>query len=85
MEGLSKEFENVLTLDLLSGIVGDAGGDRQQFARCLEDQKYKAQVDEDFASSEQEGATATPTFIIDGQKIVGAQPITLFRPLLEEN
>lgn len=83
-EGLSREFDNVLTEDLLADFIADAGGDRQQFSSCLNDRKYEAEVDNDLALAEKDQASGTPTFLINDQKIVGAQPITIFRTLLEQ-
>lgn len=84
-EGTGKEFDDILTASFLSGLIADAGGSVQKFSACLKDTKYKAEVDNDLKNSESDGATGTPTFFINGQKIVGAQPITAFRPLLEAN
>jgi protein-disulfide isomerase len=84
-EGQSREFDNILTADVLSGIVSGAGGEKQQFSNCLQETKYANQVDEDLRASEDDGASGTPTFIVAGQKIVGAQPISTFRTLLEAN
>lgn len=84
-EGLSKEFENVLTPEVLSGIIADAGGDKQQLSSCLEENKYQKQVDKDLQASEDDGVSGTPTFFVAGQKIVSAQPISTFRTLLEAN
>jgi protein-disulfide isomerase len=82
-EGLSREFDNVLAKDLLADFIANAGGDRQQFSSCLDDRKYETKVDNDLELAERDQAAGTPTFLIDGQKIVGAQPITIFRTLLE--
>jgi protein-disulfide isomerase len=65
--------------------VSGAGGEKQQFSNCLQETKYANQVDEDLRASEDDGASGTPTFIVAGQKIVGAQPISTFRTLLEAN
>jgi protein-disulfide isomerase len=82
-EGLDKEFKNILTPKFLGSIIKRAGGNVKKFTSCIKKKKYKKLVDEDLHSSEVNQISGTPTFIIDQRKIVGAQPITIFRTLLE--
>jgi protein-disulfide isomerase len=84
-EGFTHEFKNILTPEFLSGIIKQAGGNPKQFSACVKQKKHGKLVDEDLRSSEVNQVSGTPTFIIDQQKIVGAQPITIFRTLLEAN
>jgi predicted DsbA family dithiol-disulfide isomerase len=40
-------------------------------------------VQSDAEGAARAGATSTPTFYIDGGLVSGAQPITVFRPILD--
>ena len=57
------------------------------FTRCLDQNKYDAQIQRDAADAAQIGISGTPSFVLgttvkdghfQGTKIVGAQPYTVF-------
>jgi protein-disulfide isomerase len=54
------------------------------FEACLQDQKYQAdiQTDSDFAMNL--GVRSTPTFFINGLAIVGAQPLEVFKQVIDK-
>ncbi len=54
------------------------------FLKCLTDGKYKQAVDDDAALASRVGASGTPTFIINGKVLVGAQPYSEFERALNE-
>jgi protein-disulfide isomerase len=58
--------------------------DTPTFESCLTDRKYQAQVqaDSDFAINL--GINSTPTFFINGLAIVGAQPIDVFKQVIDK-
>lgn len=81
-----------LALDQLPVIAGNLGLNVSPFQSCLNSGKYKDYVDKDIAYATQVGANGTPTWfvgkstsdgIIDGQIIVGAQPISSFQPIID--
>ena len=49
-----------------------------QFNQCVDDAKYAKNVDDDLALANKLGASGTPTFFINKEKIVGAQPLASF-------
>jgi len=62
------------------------------FNNCLEQGKYAAEIDKDFADGSTAGITGTPSFFIgktepngtiEGTLIRGAQPITAFRQVID--
>lgn len=53
------------------------------FASCYDSGKYKAAVDADLALANKVGASGTPTFFINGTRVVGAQPLSAFTSLIE--
>ena len=62
----------------------DLGADRTAFTRCLDERRFKAAVEADVAQARALGITGTPTFLINGRRLVGAQPIEAFRHAIDE-
>ena len=56
----------------------------EQFQACITDQKYKdaIQSDSDFAINL--GIRSTPTFFINGLAVVGAQPLDVFKQVIDK-
>lgn len=54
----------------------------QQFASCLNTDKYAEYIASDIAEGQKAGVTGTPTIFINGQKIIGAQPYVNFQTLI---
>ncbi len=61
----------------------DAGLNGQQLADCVSNDTYKAAVEEDSKLMGSFGANGTPSFFIEGQLVVGAQPYEEFEKVLE--
>ncbi len=68
----------------LKSIAAELGLDSAQFDSCLDSSKYLDEVQEDFALGQSEGVTGTPAFLINGELVIGAQPIDVFRQKIEE-
>lgn len=62
----------------------DIGINSGNFLKCLTDGKFKAAVDKDAALAAKVGANGTPTFIINGKLLVGAQPYAEFEKAINE-
>ena len=60
----------------------ELGLDGERFARCVDERRFAAAVDDDVMQARALGITATPTFLINGVKLVGAHPIETFRSLI---
>ena len=82
-----------LALDQLSIIANDIGLDGNKLQSCIDSEKFKAEVDQDLADASTSGANGTPTFfigkstangIIEGTKIVGAQPFSAFQAEIDK-
>ncbi len=58
--------------------------DMETFETCLSAGKHKGTVEQDAAQAEADGVHSTPTFIINGTKVEGAQPFRVFKHILEE-
>jgi protein-disulfide isomerase len=57
---------------------------RERFERCLDDHTFLASVNSDYAEGRELGITGTPTFLINGKKLVGAQPLEEFRAAIDD-
>ena len=64
--------------------LGDsAGANRDSLATCLREGAVRALVRADAEGAVRSGARSTPTFYIEGGLLVGAQPIEVFRTVLD--
>lgn len=80
-----KLFENqqALTADDLKKYAADLGLDTGKFNTCLDSGAMASEVQKDFNDGQAAGVSGTPTFFINGQKLVGAQPFTAFKPVID--
>jgi protein-disulfide isomerase len=61
----------------------DLGLDTDTFNDCLDSNKYADEVEADLQEGSHFGVTGTPAFFINGQKISGAQPFTIFKQIID--
>jgi protein-disulfide isomerase len=73
-----------LGIDALVGYAEDLDMDTDEFKECVEDAKHKDEVDKDLADGNLYGVTGTPTFFINGYRLVGAQPLVAFQQLIDQ-
>ena len=82
-----------LALDQLPVIAKELGLNVTQFQQCLDSGEFKSEVEKDLADAAKVGATGTPTFFIgkstsngeiNGIRIVGAQPFSAFKAIIDE-
>lgn len=57
----------------------EVGLDGKAFAECIRSDTARARVEADRADGDRRGVDGTPTIFVGNQKIVGAQPIGVFR------
>jgi len=69
---------------LFKGYAGELGLNQGEFDGCLDEGKYKQAVDDDLVLAAKVGASGTPTFFINGKKLVGAQPWAAFQTMIDE-
>ena len=65
--------ENLARQDVLLAIAEKAGLDRAEAERVLTSRSHAEKVDRDWEQAKTLGITAVPTFVIDGDMLVGAQ------------
>ncbi len=80
-----KIFENQQSMSLASykQWAKDIGLKSAQFDQCLDSGKYASEIQKDFADGSAAGVSGTPSFFINGQRIVGAQPYSVFKQVIE--
>lgn len=62
----------------------DLGLDTTKFNECLDSGKFASEVQKDFQDGQNYGVSGTPTFFINGIKVVGAQPYNVFEQIIEQ-
>ena len=62
----------------------DLGLDRDRFTKCLDSHEEAPVVRASLAEGRALGVNSTPTFMVNGHPLVGAQPVEAFRDAIEE-
>lgn len=81
-----KLFENASNLgdDLYASIAADLRLNTTAFEKCMNDHKYLSAVEEDMQFAIDLGVQSTPTFFINGLAVVGAQPLSVFQQVIDD-
>ena len=81
-----KIFENqqAIAIEDLLGYAEEIGLNKNKFEEILNSNKYQNEVQKDFQDGQKAGVQGTPTFFINGQILVGAQPFEAFKQIIEE-
>ncbi len=62
----------------------ELGLDVAAFDTCVAERRYQSEVNDDTAIGLNLGLTGTPTFFINGLKLVGAQPYEVFQQIIDK-
>ncbi|MDD5368981.1 MAG: thioredoxin domain-containing protein [Anaerolineaceae bacterium] len=62
----------------------DLSLDPQKFSDCLTSRKYQQEVQGDYDFATSLGVQSTPTFFINGLPVIGAQPIDVFKNIIDD-
>ena len=68
----------------LLGFAREVGLDVERFEAALKSGKYEAVVQKAFREAQNTGIQGTPSFNINGQVLVGFQPLEIFERVIEE-
>ena len=79
---LFRNYRNINKANLVKW-ARELGLNMAKFNAALNSGKYKAYVDKDAREAASKGANGTPTFLVNGQKIVGAQPFSRFKAAID--
>jgi predicted DsbA family dithiol-disulfide isomerase len=75
---------NIGDIEVIIDIVKSAGLDEDEARTVLDERRFKDAVDADWEKSHTLGVTGVPTFVANGQGLVGAQPYEGLQQLMEE-
>lgn len=67
----------------LDSLARQAGVDVERFRACLDADTYSDDVGQDRQRGLDQGVRGTPTFFVNGEQVVGAQPIEVFAQLID--
>jgi protein-disulfide isomerase len=79
----SGENQGAFNKDNLKKFAEELGLDTKSFNECLDSGKYTSLIQEDTSTSSALGVQSTPTFLVNGQAIVGAQPFEAFQQIID--
>jgi protein-disulfide isomerase len=82
-EYLFANQQKQLTEDLV-GYASDLGLNTDTFKNCLNTQKYRSLIEDNYDAGINSGITVTPTFFINNQSIVGAKDYKEFRKIINK-
>lgn len=74
----------VFNKDNLVKFAVDLGLDENQFAGCYNSDRHKDLIAQDGRDAARFGARGTPTFFVNGQQLVGAQPAYVFESAIQQ-
>jgi len=77
--------KNIGQREELVALATSIGFPAEEAQTILQSRTFKDAVDSDWAKSHQMGITAVPTFVIDKQTVVGAQPYEVLEQFLKAN
>ena len=75
---------NIAKIPVLLGIAESVGLTREESEAVIVKRAFKADVDKDWSLSQKNGITAVPTFVMNNNKLVGAQPYEMLEGLMKE-
>ncbi|MBW2462395.1 MAG: thioredoxin domain-containing protein [Deltaproteobacteria bacterium] len=84
MHDLLFDNQQALSQADLEAYATGLGLDLPRFRQALDGRLHDVAIGEDDALAERVGARGTPTFFINGRKLVGAQPFTAFEQIVDE-
>lgn len=65
-------------------MAGELGIDKGKFKSCLESGQFKERVAADLKKASEYRVGATPTFFVNGRRVVGAQPFERFKTIIDK-
>jgi protein-disulfide isomerase len=90
-QGVFWEYHDLLYIsvpdfsrDDLTRYAGRLNIDKEAFATCIDSRTFRKEVEFDLAEGRGIGVRGTPTFLINGTLLVGAQPIEAFREAVRD-
>ncbi len=69
--------------ETFGGYASGLGLDQAAFAACLTSGQFDQAIQDDLQAGQAAGVTGTPSFLINGELLVGAQPTDVFKQAIE--
>lgn len=60
------------------------GLNMKEFNRCMDEHRYREEIEKDFDDGLKAGVSGTPTFFINGRRIIGPKPVKAFQKIIDE-
>lgn len=79
----SGENQGAFSKDNLKRFAADLRLDTTKFNACLDSGKFASLVENETTSAQSLGVQSTPSFLINGQPLAGAQPFETFQKIIE--
>lgn len=81
----ASEWGNDLSSDFSTflGYARELKLDDTALQRCVQSQQFRAQIESDFRAGRKAGIESTPSFVVNGELLVGAQPYDVWRKTLD--
>jgi len=70
--------------DDLVRYASEVGLSRDAFVACLDSHRFAPVVEADLGQGRAIGVRSTPSFLINGRPVIGAQPIEVFRTAIDD-
>ncbi len=83
MHDIIFENQEQIAIDDLKTYAVQIGLDVQEFNECLDSGIKSAKIRDDVASGKDAGVSGTPSFLINGRLVVGAQPYAVFKQVID--
>ncbi|CAN5867764.1 hypothetical protein BH23ACT11_BH23ACT11_11800 [soil metagenome] len=83
-DSLYNNQAEVFSDEFLVELAGDVGLDVPKFKEDFYNGRYEQAVAADFQEGQRIGVTGTPTFIVNGQVMVGLQSLETFEQVIED-
>lgn len=79
-----QEYNGNLNRTTFLKLADKIGLNKNDFASCLDSNKYAKKVENDYNVAQQAGVQATPTVFVNGRKLEGALPYNQFKAAIEQ-
>ncbi len=83
-ELLFEKISELASVEGLKTLAVDVGLDQEKFNQCFESNKYQERALQWFSQAQEDGVQGTPAFFVNGKKISGNQPYSVFEQTIEE-
>ena len=77
------QFQDSVTASNIEDQVKSVGVELARYRQCLDADRYKDKIAQDFSDGLQLGARGTPTWIINGQKVEGVLSLEAWREIMK--